>query len=55
MNSALKALKAVLVILLFIAGGYVIGTYDGFWDAFGVWLMLFANNLERQDVKGGKD
>ena len=33
--------------LLAITGLVVIGALDGWWDAFGVFLVIFGHNVER--------
>jgi len=35
------------VLVIYAIGGYIIGTYDGWWDVLGVALVLWANNKEQ--------
>lgn len=36
-----------------ISGGLIIGFFDGFWDALGVFLLVWANNITTS-IKDGE-
>ena len=39
--------NSVLMIVLYTTGIFIIGNYDGYYDALGVFLMFWGSNVER--------
>ena len=42
MNEKIKF--TIFITVLFTSGILIMGFLDGFWDAFGVFLMMWSNN-----------
>jgi len=48
-----EILLSIFGICIAISGILFIGFLDGFWDAFGVFLLMWANNIgyKRESIK----
>lgn len=44
-----KLIMLIFNLVLYVASIVIIGTLDGYWDALGLFLFVWANNMAQDD------